>query len=115
MVYAFATATPLSDAACQASSLWNFTDPPSFSWANGEYRSAMYNHRHAPNAAEIDCVAAALLGPLTHRFAAYGWRTARSNHAGGVAAAYADGSCRFVDQAIDLAVWQAISTRAGED
>lgn len=115
LVYAFATATPLNESACNASTLWNFTDPPGFSWANGEYRSAMYNHRHPPNAREIDCVAAALLGPLSSRFAAFGWRTSRSNHPGGVNVALADGSCRFVGDGIDLEAWQAVSTRAGEE
>jgi len=42
--YVFATAAPLKQSACDAATLLNFTDPPSFSWANGEFRSALYNH-----------------------------------------------------------------------
>jgi prepilin-type processing-associated H-X9-DG protein len=115
LVYAFATSAPLNASACDAATLWNFTDPPSFAWANGEYRSAMYNHVRTPNSQELDCVSALLLGPLTHRFAAFGWRTTRSNHPGGVNAALADGSVRFVADAIDLPTWQALSTRAGDE
>jgi hypothetical protein len=32
-----------------------------------------------------------------------------------VNAVMVDGSCRFVGDAIDLAPWQALATRAGED
>jgi prepilin-type processing-associated H-X9-DG protein len=115
LVYAFVTSTPLTEPACSASTLWNYTDPPGFSWANGEFRSGMYNHLRTPNSQEVDCVAAQLLGPLTRRFAGFGWRTARSNHSGGVNFALADGSCSFAVDGIDPAVWQAMSTRRGDD
>ncbi len=115
LVYAFVSSTPLTEAACSASTLWNYTDPPGFSWANGEFRSGMYNHLRTPNSAEIDCVAAQLLGPLSRRFAGFGWRTSRSNHPGGVNYALADGSASFASDGVDLAVWQALSTRSGDD
>jgi prepilin-type N-terminal cleavage/methylation domain-containing protein/prepilin-type processing-associated H-X9-DG protein len=115
LVYAFVSSTPLTEAACNASTLWNYTDPPGFSWANGEFRSGMYNHLRTPNSTEIDCVAAQLLGPLSRRFAGYGWRTSRSNHPGGVNYALADGSASFAADGIDLAVWQALSTRNGDE
>jgi prepilin-type processing-associated H-X9-DG protein len=115
LVYGFAMGVPLTTAACEATSLWNLSDPPSFAWANGEYRSAMYNHWTTPNSKQFDCMTARTIAPPEERYAAYGWRTARSTHAGGVNAALADGSARFVDDAIDLAVWQALATRAGED
>jgi prepilin-type processing-associated H-X9-DG protein len=47
------------------------------------------------------------------RYAAYGWRAARSNHPGGVNGLLADGSAGFYSDAIDLRVWQALATRAG--
>jgi prepilin-type processing-associated H-X9-DG protein len=39
--------------------------------------------------------------------------SARSYHAGGVNVALADGSIRFVAEAVDVSVWQALGTRAG--
>ena len=115
LVYAFVSSTPLTEAACSASTLWNYTDPPGFSWANGEFRSGMYNHYRTPNSDEVDCVAAQLLGPLSRRFAGFGWRTSRSNHPAGVNYALADGSVAFAASQIDLAVWQALSTRSGDE
>ena len=38
---------------------------------------------------------------------------ARSQHPGGVSAAVADGSVRFVANGIDLTAWRALGTRAG--
>ena len=115
LVYGFAMGLPLSTAACENTALWNLSDPPGFSWANGEFRSAMYDHWATPNVRDFDCMSADTTGPPETQYAAYGWRTARSNHPGGVNAALADGSCRFVLDAIDLAAWQALSTRASED
>lgn len=43
------------------------------------------------------------------------WASARSDHAGGVIAAMCDQSVRFVEDSIDLAVWQALATRAAGD
>jgi prepilin-type N-terminal cleavage/methylation domain-containing protein/prepilin-type processing-associated H-X9-DG protein len=113
--YVFASAAPLTQTACDATVLINFTDPPGFSWANGEYRSAMYNHFRAPNSSELDCMSTKLIAPLTERYAAYGWRSARSMHPGGVNAARADGSARFYGDNIDPAVWRAVATRSGEE
>ena len=41
------------------------------------------------------------------------WAAARSRHTGGVNAALADGSVRFVSNSITPAVWQAVGSRAG--
>lgn len=43
------------------------------------------------------------------------WAAARSAHRGGVVAAMGDASVRFVDDEIDLFVWQGLSTRAGDE
>jgi type II secretory pathway pseudopilin PulG len=115
LVYGFAMGFPLSTEACSVTELWNLSDPPGFAWANGEYRSAMYNHWTTPNARDFDCVTADTVGPPERQYAAYGWRTARSNHPGGVNAMHADGSGRFVDDGIELGVWQALGTRAGDE
>ena len=113
--YVFATAAPLTQSACDKSRLLNFTDPPSFSWANGEFRSALYNHYRPPNSVEFDCVSAKLIAPVSERYAAFGWRSARSLHVGGVNAALVDGSARFFEDNINPRVWRAVSTRQGEE
>jgi prepilin-type N-terminal cleavage/methylation domain-containing protein len=115
LVYGFASGIPLADAACLSTSNWNFTEPPSFSWANGEYRSALYNHHGTPNSPTFDCISSRLLGSLAERYSAYGWRAARSQHIGGVNLVLADGSVSFTGDAVDQTVWRALATRAGED
>jgi len=40
---------------------------------------------------------------------------ARSRHTGGVNVAFADRSTRFVRETVDLAIWQALATRAGNE
>ncbi len=113
--YVFATAAPLNQGACDGSGLFNFTDPPSFSWANGEFRSTLYNHYRPPNSVEFDCVSAKLIAPITERYAAFGWRSTRSLHPGGVNAARADGSASFFASDINPRTWRALSTRHGEE
>jgi prepilin-type N-terminal cleavage/methylation domain-containing protein/prepilin-type processing-associated H-X9-DG protein len=112
-VYTFANVSPLTEAACRQSSLFNFTNRRGFSWANGEYRTTMYNHHRTPNSKDLDCVSNRLVGDVTVRYAAYGWRTARSNHAGGVNVLTADGAVWFIGDSIDAAIWRAVSTREG--
>jgi prepilin-type N-terminal cleavage/methylation domain-containing protein/prepilin-type processing-associated H-X9-DG protein len=115
LVYGFARAAPLTEQSCTETAMWNFTDPRGFSWANGGYRCAIYNHHATPNSNEFDCMSAKLLGPLSNRYAAYGWRAARSFHAGGVNVVFADGSGRFVSDGVDLSVWKSMATRQGEE
>ena len=47
--------------------------------------------------------------------AAGAYVTARSRHTGGVNAAMADGSIRFLNTSIDLAAWRGLATRAGNE
>jgi prepilin-type N-terminal cleavage/methylation domain-containing protein/prepilin-type processing-associated H-X9-DG protein len=112
--YAFTFAFPLSDAGCRGAFYWNFTDLRGFSWANGEYRTCLYNHRRLPNDAEIDCLGVNMAtADPRFMYAGYGWRGARRRHAGGVNVLWADGSGRFMTDGVAAVVWQAVSTRAG--
>jgi prepilin-type N-terminal cleavage/methylation domain-containing protein len=43
------------------------------------------------------------------------WASARSGHPGGVVVAMADGSTHFIADGIDLTIWKAMATRAGEE
>jgi prepilin-type N-terminal cleavage/methylation domain-containing protein/prepilin-type processing-associated H-X9-DG protein len=112
--YGFVFTTPLTEAACSRPFYYNFTDLRGFSWANGEYRTALYNHARQPNSGALDCLAALMTtADVAKMYAGYGWRTARSRHRGGVTVGLADGSVRFVADAVDPAVWAAAATIAG--
>jgi len=112
--YAFTFFIPLTETRCQRATDWNFTDLRGFSWANGEYRTTAYNHYRGPNDATIDCIGVEMSSVDKGRqYAGYGWRAARSRHLGGVNVVAADGAVRFISDAVDLAVWKALSTRAG--
>lgn len=114
-VYGFARAVPLTEESCKATAMWNFTQPRGFSWANGEYRSAIYNHYLQPNSTEFDCISALVSGPIDIMHSAYGWKTARSWHTGGVNGCFADGSLRFIVDDVDPTIWRAYSTVAGNE
>lgn len=111
--YRFTFAAPLNATVCAVTSMWNIQDPRGFSWANGEYRTTFYNHRSTPNSTEHDCISSMLSGNVDRRFTPFGWRAARSQHPGGVNVMRMDGSIDFINNDIDLAVWRALSTRAG--
>lgn len=114
--YQFIMSAPLSEASCAATAVWNFSDPRGFAWANGEYRTTMYNHRLMPNDTTMDCMGVLMsppAGKADRLYAAYGWRAARSRHPGGVNVLMADGSAQFVEDGVDPAVWKALATRAG--
>lgn len=109
--YKFGFATPLSEFACRIAPSWNFADARGFSWANGEYRTGLYNHHLTPNSDSADCISARLFGTPETIFTPYGWRAARSRHVGGVNVLMADGSMQFVTDQIDASIWTALSTR----
>ena len=112
--YAFVTEVPLTTAICAAANSWNYLNQRGFSWANGEYRSAVYSHWLQPNAATMDCIANDTSSAnIARTLAVWGWRAARSRHVGGVNVALADGAVRFVEDGVDAAVWSAAATRAG--
>lgn len=111
--YKFMSTHALTEARCSSTQQWNVTDARGFGWVNGEYRCALYNHHYPPNADSPDCLGVVVIGTPQSRFRPYGWRTARSNHPGGVNVLLADGSVDFVGDDVDLARWQALSTIAG--
>ena len=112
--YGFTFVAPLTQAGCSRPFYYNFTDLRGFSWANGEYRTTLYNHARLPNDPQIDCLAALMTtADKARMYAGYGWRAARSLHGTGVNVALADGAVRFVEDAVDPTVWRAAATRAG--
>jgi prepilin-type N-terminal cleavage/methylation domain-containing protein/prepilin-type processing-associated H-X9-DG protein len=113
--YKFVLSAPLNEAVCQNSTLWNYTDPRGFSWVNGEFRCALYNHSRRPNSSTPDCMGVLIFGNVQTRLSPYGWRTARSAHPGGVNMLFADGSTHFIRDDVDLALWRGLSTRDSAD
>ncbi|HVU89850.1 MAG TPA: DUF1559 domain-containing protein [Pirellulales bacterium] len=75
-------------------------------WILGNYGNTLYNHFYGPNATTYDCM---------NQAQQKGFMAARSNHPSGVNLLACDGSARFIATNIDLAVWQALSTRAGSE
>lgn len=114
--YGFARAVPLTEASCRGTANWNFDRPRGSSWANGEYRSALYNHYWPPNSSEFDCVSAQVSGgTIATKYAGFGWKTARSLHSGGVNACMGDGSLRFITNDVNPLVWNASASIAGNE
>ena len=104
---------PVSEAICNATAQWNYSDPRGFAWVNGEYRCGLYNHHETPNSEVADCMGVQIGGGIKLLYTPYGWRAARSNHPGGVNVLLADGSLRFVADDVDAAVWKDLATIAG--
>jgi prepilin-type N-terminal cleavage/methylation domain-containing protein/prepilin-type processing-associated H-X9-DG protein len=91
-------------AACDAAA-GTFSARRGGKWIDGHYGNTLYNHFYTPNpTTKWDC------GNGSHN---KGLSTARSYHLGGVNMLLADGSVRFVRDAIPLPVWRALATRTG--
>jgi prepilin-type N-terminal cleavage/methylation domain-containing protein/prepilin-type processing-associated H-X9-DG protein len=113
--YKYVFMTPLTDALCNATLLWNVTDARGFAWVSGEYRCALYNHYMTPNSRTPDCIANNMgdAGGAKTKYMVYGFRAARSRHWGGVNTLWGDGSVRFTYDAVEPDIWKAMATRAG--
>jgi prepilin-type N-terminal cleavage/methylation domain-containing protein/prepilin-type processing-associated H-X9-DG protein len=105
-----------ADDAIQACGSWALPNPThasysGWTWLFGGWNSTWYNHILPPNSRIPDCSGG------THVMAGggHGSYCARSFHAGGVNAVFADGSSRYVSDQIDLAVWRSMSTRDGDE
>lgn len=91
-------------------------------WAYGTMGGNIFSTQIGPNSVAPDGVwgcrnspaenmpCTQIGSPYTEMFAA-----ARSNHSGGVQACLADGSVRFVSDNINLATWQALGSRGGQE
>ncbi|WP_422927703.1 DUF1559 domain-containing protein [Singulisphaera sp. PoT] len=73
------------------------------SWAQGDFRHALYTHYMPPNSRTYDCL----------RGSDYGWKTARSYHSGGVNVLFGDGRVQFIKDSVANAPWAAMATRNG--
>jgi len=80
-------------------------------WLIGGLNATWYNHLLSPNSQVPDCSA----GDVTAAGGGPGVYSARSFHSGGVNSVMADGSGRFVSNAIALVIWHALGTRNGEE
>lgn len=96
----------VSDANCEQPTKGSWYEARGAKWILGNYGNTLYNHHFAPNAAEWDCM------NLPQQ---RGYLTARSNHPGGVNVVFCDGSAQLVQDNVDLQVWRAVATRAGEE
>ena len=79
---------------------------------------SMYSHHRTPNDGLLDCQggdARTAFGDPTTWAAVSLDVAARSRHDGGVNALFGDGHVAFVSSTVDLAVWQALGTRAGSE
>ncbi|MBI1315104.1 DUF1559 domain-containing protein [bacterium] len=77
-------------------------------WLVWSYQSTMYNHVLGPNSSTPDCAN----GDVGIDLGAF---SARSNHGAGVNVALVDGSVRFVSETVDLTVWRALASVAGNE
>ncbi len=78
-------------------------------WIIGGYEQTLYNHVMTPNNKSGDCSCNSFSSGRTSGAAL----SARSLHPGGVHCLMMDGSGRFIGDAITLAVWRALASRAG--
>jgi prepilin-type N-terminal cleavage/methylation domain-containing protein len=98
--------TQTTPSVCAPASVPAWSGQRGAKWINGHFADTIYNHWYGPNAELPDCHNG------SHNFAL---TSARSAHPGGVQVVLVDGSCRFVSENINLATWQALGTRSGNE
>jgi prepilin-type N-terminal cleavage/methylation domain-containing protein len=98
------TTEPACAAAITAGGTW--TSVRGAKWINGHFGDAIYNHFYLPNSDSPDC------GNASHNFAL---TAARSMHGGGVFVLLCDGSVQFINQLIDVTIWQGMATLSGAE
>ena len=93
---------------CNASTAGTY-DFGGWTWAGGEYTTAVINFVLTPNSKHKDC------SPWGGVGTGYGFFTARSWHPGGVNTLMADGSVRFIKDTINAQTWYALATAANKE
>lgn len=83
-----------------------------WSWVMGENCCTQYNHVAVPNSTSCAGAGAFANGDMTNMAMQV---SANSRHVGGVHAMMGDGTVKFVSSNIDLNVWRAVGTRAGNE
>ncbi len=83
------------------------------SWCLSGLHFSSYNHITAPNHSETDCGFRNDIQTVHGRHMMDGVFSASSRHSGGVNVLLMGGEVRFVRDAISLAVWRSLGTRAG--
>ena len=100
--YLTGTAIPTCNAAKNPTYDWG-----GWTWAGGEYTTAVINFVLTPNSKNKDC------SPWGGVGTGYGFFTARSYHPGGVNALLADGSVKFIKDSVSPATWYGLATATG--
>lgn len=86
----------------------NFETTAGLTWAIGTFGQTCYTHAAPPNYKHFDCETSP-----SHPVLAV--ITARSYHPHGVHVVYASGAARFCTDAVDVSLWRALATRAGQE
>lgn len=94
-----------------AAGRWPLNSDFANGWPFAGYDSTEYNHVAPPNWEKIDCG----INHIPDTPAEGAIIAARSQHGGGVNAAYGDGHVKFMRDHIDLTAWRAFGTRNGEE
>jgi prepilin-type processing-associated H-X9-DG protein/prepilin-type N-terminal cleavage/methylation domain-containing protein len=86
-------------------------------WLIGGYDFTWYNHAVGPNSSVPNCSANGFqrLDEPFYAPSMVGVHKASSRHPGGVNMLFMDGSARFTNELIDLALWRALATREGRE
>lgn len=113
LVMAHQTSLAATQTACRAldpTTALPLTSSWGFSWVMGENCCTQYNHVDVPNARS--CAGTGFPNGMTNMAMQV---SAGSRHVGGAHVMMGDGAVNFASDNIDLAVWRALGTRAGQE